>query len=188
MFIFLLHFVGTFFYIFLPYVHVPDCIYRYDRHIWQHVCIINVSCLVHKSGIVCVDELELRVYSCWWCVVTLIKHYVLVFLCDHCVRSGTKMERLKPPNEMDFSTTDGISIAEKRRRLWGVITAIIRHALAFRIRVAPSRIRVAPSRIRVAPSRIRVVPSCIRVVPSRIRVVPSRIWVVPSRYSSVTVR
>ena len=51
--------------------------------------------------------------------------------------------------------------------LWGVITAIIRHALAFRIRVAPSRIRVAPSRIRV---------------------VPSRIWVVPSRYSSVTVR
>ena len=51
--------------------------------------------------------------------------------------------------------------------VWGVITAIIRHALAFRIRVAPSRIRV---------------------VLSRIRVVPSRIWVVPSRYSSVTVR
>ena len=58
--------------------------------------------------------------------------------------------------------------------IWGVITAIIRHALAFRIRVAPSRIRVVPSRI--------------RVVPSRIRVMPSRIWVVPSRYSSVTVR
>ena len=68
-----------------------------------------------------------------------------------------------------------------RSLVWGVITAIIRHALAFRIRVAPSRIRVAPSRIRVVPSRIRVVPS-------RIWVVPFRIWVVPSRYSSVTVR
>ena len=72
-------------------------------------------------------------------------------------------------------------LQERPTDLWGVITAIIRHALAFRIRVAPSRIRVAPSRIRVVPSRIRVVPS-------RIRVVPSRIWVVPSRYCSVTVR
>ena len=57
-------------------------------------------------------------------------------------------------------------IHPRTSRVWGVNTAIIRHALAFRIRVAPSRIRVVPSRIRAVPSRIRVVPSRIRVVPS----------------------
>ena len=90
-----------------------------------------------------------------------------MYLQHHEIERADLARPAEKANASGLPGTDAIIV-------WGVITAIIRHALAFRIRVAPSRIRVAPSRI--------------RVVPSRIRVVPSRIWVVPSLYSSVTVR